>query len=261
MSKVTDYTELTTVAPDDLLMVVDVHDSTMSAQGTTKKIKVSNAIGSSLTNPMTTAGDTIYGGVSGTPSRLPGDTSNTRKFLRTLSSGGVAAPPAWDTVQAGDLPAATTSTPGAVILDGTATDIQPPGTQAAGSSTKAAAANHVHPAKFTATGYTAPAVVALTDAATIAVDASLGNDMRVTLGGNRTLGNPTNPVDGQRLLFQITQDATGSRTLSYGTAYEFASSLAAPTLSTAGTKTDLLLFIYNAAKAKWLMAAFVIGYA
>src|SRR5512142_3555486 len=35
-----------------------------------------------------------------------------------------------------------------------------------------------------------PSVVALTDATTIAVDASLGNDFSVTLGGNRTLGAP-----------------------------------------------------------------------
>ena len=43
------------------------------------------------------------------------------------------------------------------------------------------------------------AAVTLTDAATIATDASLGNLFRVTLGGNRTLGNPTNPVDGQKV--------------------------------------------------------------
>ena len=39
-------------------------------------------------------------------------------------------------------------------------------------------------------GAVAPDVVSLSDAATIAVDASLGNDFRVTLGGNRTMGTP-----------------------------------------------------------------------
>ena len=43
-------------------------------------------------------------------------------------------------------------------------------------------------------GALAPAVVGLTDAATIAVDASLGNDFRVTIAGNRTMANPANPV-------------------------------------------------------------------
>ena len=37
----------------------------------------------------------------------------------------------------------------------------------------------------------AAAIIGLTDAATIAVDMSLGNNFSVTLGGNRTLGNPT----------------------------------------------------------------------
>lgn len=104
-------------------------------------------------------------------------------------------------------------------------------------------------------------VVALTDAATIAVDASLGSDLRVTLGGNRTLGNPANPADGRQILVQVTQDATGSRSLAYGTAYEFSASLPAPALSTAPGATDLLTFIYNAAKGKWLLAAYLTGFA
>lgn len=102
---------------------------------------------------------------------------------------------------------------------------------------------------FTATGYTAPAVVALTDGATIAVNAALGNDFRVTIAGNRTLANPTNLVDGQKLTFQVTQDATGSRTLTYGTAYDFGTA-GAPTLTVTAAKTDLLHFVYNAAAAK-----------
>ena len=112
----------------------------------------------------------------------------------------------------------------------------------------------------TYTGAVVPAVVPLTDAATIAVNAALGNDFRVTLGGNRTLGNPTNPADGQRIIVQVTQDGTGTRTLGYDTAYEFSSSLVSPTLSTAAGTTDVLGFIYNGAKAKWLFVAFVNGF-
>lgn len=54
-------------------------------------------------SPMTTLGDTIYGGASGTRTRLAGDTSNTRKFLREVSAAGVAAAPAWDTVTKTDV--------------------------------------------------------------------------------------------------------------------------------------------------------------
>ena len=63
-------------------------------------------------------------------------------------------------------------------------------------------------------GAVAPAVVVLADAATIAVDASLGNDFRVTIAGNRTMGNPANPADGQKITFQVTQGTGGPFTLS-----------------------------------------------
>ena len=39
----------------------------------------------------------------------------------------------------------------------------------------------------------------LTDASTIAVNAALSDYFRVTLGGNRTLGTPSNPADGQQV--------------------------------------------------------------
>ena len=45
-------------------------------------------------------------------------------------------------------------------------------------------------------GALAPAVVSLADAQTIAVDASQGNDFRVTIGTSRTMGNPSNPTAG-----------------------------------------------------------------
>lgn len=59
----------------------------------------------------------------------------------------------------------------------------------------------------------AMAVVTLTDASTIAWDMSTGIDFQVTLGGNRTLGNPTNTIVGRRGRIKVIQDGTGSRTL------------------------------------------------
>lgn len=109
-------------------------------------------------------------------------------------------------------------------------------------------------------GAVAPAVVTLTDAPTIAVDASLGDDLRVTLGASRIMGNPANPANGQQLIFQITQGASGSAAITWGSAYEFSAGLPQPTLSTAAGKTDLLGFIYNQAKGSWLLAAFVNGF-
>ncbi len=63
-------------------------------------------------SPMTTIGDIIYGGTAGTGTRLAGDTSNTRKFLRTQSTAGVANAPAWDTIQAADVPTLNQNTTG-----------------------------------------------------------------------------------------------------------------------------------------------------
>jgi hypothetical protein len=109
-------------------------------------------------------------------------------------------------------------------------------------------------------GAVAPTVVNLADAPTIAVDASAGNDFRVTLAGNRTMGTPANPVNGQQIIFQVTQGSGGPFTLTWSSGYEFSADLPQPALSTTAGQTDLLGFVYNAAKDVWLLAAFVNGF-
>ena len=90
-------------------------------------------------------------------------------------------------------------------------------------------------------------VVALTDGATIAVDLSLSNNFSVTLGGNRTLGDPTNVTAGQSGVIVVTQDGTGSRTLAYaGTKYKFAGGTA-PVLTTTGGAVDVLAYYCESA--------------
>lgn len=85
------------------------------------------------------------------------------------------------------------------------------------------------------------AVTALTDGATITPDFSAANNFSVTLGGNRTLANPTNLTAGQSGAIVITQDGTGSRTLSFGSYWKFATGTA-PTLTTTASKVDLLVY-------------------
>lgn len=102
--------------------------------------------------------------------------------------------------------------------------------------------------------------VTLTDASTVATDASLGTHFRVTLAGNRTLGNPTNMVDGQRAIWEIIQDATGSRTLALGSAFALGTDIASTTLTTTASKRDFLGAIYNSTAAKWYVVAFSKGY-
>lgn len=79
----------------------------------------------------------------------------------------------------------------------------------------------------------------LTDAATIAIDASLSNVFTVTLAGNRSMGSPTNLKANCTYIFIIKQDATGTRTLSYASQFKFESGLA-PTLSTGSNDVDIL---------------------
>lgn len=106
----------------------------------------------------------------------------------------------------------------------------------------------------------APTPVALTDASTIATDASLGNHFRVTLGGNRTLGNPTNGVDGQKCLWELKQDGTGSRTITLDTKFALGTDITAVTLTTTANKRDFLGAVYHASDDKWHVIAFVKGY-
>ena len=85
-------------------------------------------------------------------------------------------------------------------------------------------------------------ITALTDGSTITPDLADSNNFSVTLGGNRTLANPSNIVAGQSGSFFITQDGTGSRTLAYGSYYDFAGGTA-PTLSTTASAVDRIDYV------------------
>ena len=84
-------------------------------------------------------------------------------------------------------------------------------------------------------------VSALTDGATITPNFAVANNFSVTLGGNRTLANPTNLVAGQSGVIKLTQDATGGRTLAFGSYWDFAAGTA-PTLTTTANAVDILAY-------------------
>ena len=108
--------------------------------------------------------------------------------------------------------------------------------------------------------YIAPAVVTLTMASAITVNAALGNDFRVTLtAGTGTMGSPSNSVDGQRIDFQVTQDTTGNRLLAWNAVYDWGVAGTA-TLSTGTSLTDIIGFIYNGSKTKWLCVGTILGF-
>ena len=85
------------------------------------------------------------------------------------------------------------------------------------------------------------AITALTDGGTITPDFAAANNYSVTLGGNRTLANPTNITAGQSGVIVITQDGTGGRTLAYGSNFKFPGGTA-PTLTTTASAVDVLAY-------------------
>lgn len=97
-------------------------------------------------------------------------------------------------------------------------------------------------ASDTIDGVLAPTITTLTDGATITPDLSASCNFTVTLGGNRTLANPTGLVAGQSGSIFIVQDATGSRTLAYGSYWDFAAGTA-PTLTTTANAVDRIDYI------------------
>jgi hypothetical protein len=83
-------------------------------------------------------------------------------------------------------------------------------------------------------------ITTATDGATVTLDQSLGDDFKVTLGGDRTLAL-TNPTLGQSVLLRVIQDGTGTRLLSYPASVKWPGATA-PTLTTTGGQSDWLGF-------------------
>jgi hypothetical protein len=111
------------------------------------------------------------------------------------------------------------------------------------------------------TGAFKPAtIITLVDAATVATDASLGNTFVVIFGGNRLLGNPTNPTDGQRIIWLIYQDGTGNRTILLDS--KFAAGIDTPPiiLSTDPGVMDIFTAFYVLARDQWIISGFLKGY-
>jgi len=75
----------------------------------------------------------------------------------------------------------------------------------------------------------------LTDGATINWDLSLAQNAVVTLGGNRTLANPTNQVAGGVYTLLVKQDATGGRTVVFAGYYIVNGTLPISTVANAAT--------------------------
>ncbi len=100
----------------------------------------------------------------------------------------------------------------------------------------------------------------LTDGANIASDWLQGNRFTVTLGGNRTLSNPTNAKDQQTVIYELIQDGTGNRTITLDSKFVLGDTIPLVTLSTTGGDKDYLGVLYNEASDEFYVIGFVKGF-
>jgi len=98
--------------------------------------------------------------------------------------------------------------------------------------------------------YTAPVAVTF-NATTMAIDCALSNVFTTTFTANVTSA-PTlsNLKDGQTINWFITQDATGSRTMTWPTSFKWPGGTAG-VLSTAASSVDLLVATYRSSTGFW----------
>lgn len=121
-------------------------------------------------------------------------------------------------------------------------------TAVSGAGLAAGADTDVWTGTSTAKGITPKAIFdaskfqTLTDGATITPDFGAGLNFKVTLGGNRTLANPSNAKDGQSGVIRVIQDGTGSRTLTYGSNWRFPGGTSTAVLSTTANAIDIIAY-------------------
>ena len=143
---------------------------------------------------------------------------------------------------------------------------------AAGAFTTLSATSTVSGAGFTAWAASPPAIggttpaggrftfahtapVAVTFSATaMAVDCALSNVFTTTFTANVTTAPAfNNPKDGQTVNWFITQDATGSRTMTWPTSFKWAGGTAG-VLSTTANAVDLVVATYRSSTGYWYAA-------
>jgi hypothetical protein len=101
--------------------------------------------------------------------------------------------------------------------------------------------------------HTAPVVVTFS-ATAMAVDCALSNVFTTTFTANVTVAPALNsPKDGQTINWFITQDATGSRTVTWPASFKWAGG-AAGVLTTTASAVDLLVATYRSSTGFWYAA-------
>jgi hypothetical protein len=191
--------------------VVSTHaDVTTAAASVTAAAGSATAAATSATNAATTLASAVVGPAASVDGEVALFSGTTGKLAKRASFTGVLK---------------ATSGVGAVATAGT--DYVAPGTATA----------------FTAQQTSTLAVI--TDQATLAWAVGAAQKVKVTLGGNRTMGAVTGAIEGTTYFLWVIQDATGSRTITWTTtgagSFDFGID-GPPTLTTTANKADLVCF-------------------
>lgn len=200
-----------------------------------------------------TIGDILYASGSTTLAKLADVATG-----NALISGGVGAAPSWGKI------ALTTHVSGTLAVNNGGTGTTSYGTNnlviASGTSaftglapgSTAGAIVRSTGSTFSVGGNAATTINAVTWSATaMTIDCSLSNVFRTVFLGNVTTA-PTlsNPADGQTINWFITQDGTGSRTMTWPTSFKWPGGTAGA-LSTAANAVDLLVATYRSDTGFW----------
>lgn len=173
----------------------------------------------------------------------------TEKMLVTVCPGGTTSGQSWTVTRGADSTTTLVHTTGFTIMQ---------------VATHATLNNFAQIAVQALFGQSVvPAVSALTMGATVATNALLGNHFYGTLSANATFSAPTNPTDGQKITYELTQPASGGPyTGTWNAAFNFGA-VGTPVLTTTASQTDLIGFTYsarlNSGSGRWMFSGIVQG--
>jgi hypothetical protein len=200
---------------------------------------------SGMSNPMTTNGDLLYGSVNGELTRLPGYTDLDLVVLSQFGTGLSSAPPTWKV---------------ATELFDLSLNTYTLGTSAPISAGESALIMFGKiQAQINDALARTPVISNQAFSSTINLNGTGKDVVRVTLTGNCTI-NFTGGTDGQKLLLELKQDATGNRTANLGTGVLYGTDITGFTASTTANKTDILGLVYDGTQSKFKLIAVAKGY-
>ena len=174
-------------------------------------------------------------------SATPSISANTQLGLNTVTAHAIAADAVGPTEIRGNAVGATELNANAVVGD------------IAGSN--GVFTHNAHTFQKTQAGRVESVTVG---AANIQLNFANAQNFNLTLGINTHLNLPSNPTVGQAGTIVVKQDGTGSRTLSFASAWEFPSGTA-PTLTTTASAEDRIDYYVVAANAIHAVASLNLG--